>query len=116
MGKLLCVVLLYLSSHLLLVTLGGASSPLTPAISRQKAQVLGRKGRELGQLGYQYQHDRKHMQQPEGAAMEVKKPAEMKAGWMDQGEDAKEGLIYSADYSTVAMHASSPPKHKHPKP
>lgn len=55
-------------------------------------------------------------------AMEVKKTEEQAtAGWTaDQGEDAKAGLIYSADYSGVAMHAGSPPttkpKHKHPKP
>ena len=54
--------------------------------------------------------------------MEVKKPAETTAGWtaVDHGDDAKEGLIYSADYSGVAMHAGSPPtpkpKHRHPKP
>jgi hypothetical protein len=53
--------------------------------------------------------------------MEVKKPKEeeAKAGWTaDQGEDAEAGLIYSADYSGVAMHAGSPPtakpKHRHP--
>jgi len=53
--------------------------------------------------------------------MEVKKPAETTARWtVDHGEDAKEGLIYSADYSGVAMHAGSPPtpkpKHRHPEP
>jgi hypothetical protein len=50
--------------------------------------------------------------------MEVKKPVENKAGWTGQGEvDGKEkGLIYSADYEGVVMHAGSPPKHKHPKP
>lgn len=47
--------------------------------------------------------------------MEVKKPE--KALWTGQGEDGKEkGVIYSADYEGVAMHAGSPPKHKHPKP
>ncbi|XP_062183774.1 uncharacterized protein LOC133887808 isoform X2 [Phragmites australis] len=114
MKKLLCLVLV---SSLLLVTLAGAASyPLPSPLSRQQAQVLGRKGRELGQLGYHYQHEGKQKQQPEEAAMEVKKSAETKAGWADQGVDAKEGLIYSADYSGVAMHAGSPPKHKHSKP
>ena len=55
-------------------------------------------------------------------AMEVKKPEEdeeAKARWTaDKGEDAEAGLIYSADYSGVAMHAGSPPtakpKHRHP--
>lgn len=48
--------------------------------------------------------------------VEVSKPAE-EAGRMDQGENGKEkGLIYSVDYKGVAMHAGSPPKHKHPKP
>jgi len=54
--------------------------------------------------------------------MEVKKleeDAEAKARWTaDKGEDAEAGLIYSADYSGVAMHAGSPPtakpKHRHP--
>uniref|UniRef100_A0A0A9FM03 Uncharacterized protein n=1 Tax=Arundo donax TaxID=35708 RepID=A0A0A9FM03_ARUDO len=114
MNKLLCVALV---SILLLVTLAGAaSSSLASSLSRQQAQVLGRKGRELGQLGYRYQHEGKHKQQPEEVAMEAKKPAETKASWTNQGEDAKEALIYSADYSAVAMHAGSPPKHKHPKP
>uniref|UniRef100_A0A0A9PLF6 Uncharacterized protein n=1 Tax=Arundo donax TaxID=35708 RepID=A0A0A9PLF6_ARUDO len=116
MKKLLCVVLAV--SSLLLVTLAGASSPsLASSLSRQQqAQVLGRKGRELGQLGYHYQHEGKHMQEREEVAMEVKKPVETKAGWTDQSGGAKEGLIYSADYEGVAMHAGSPPKHKHPKP
>jgi hypothetical protein len=51
--------------------------------------------------------------------MEVKRPAEKKAGWTGQGEgeDGKEKEpIYSADYEGVAMHAGSPPKRKHPKP
>ncbi|OEL24357.1 hypothetical protein BAE44_0014618 [Dichanthelium oligosanthes] len=119
MTKLLCVVLF---SSLLLATLAGASSSsLTSSLIRHQVQVLGRKGRELGQFGYHHQHQSKHMQQPEEVAMEVKTPAETKTGWTaDQGDDAKEGLIYSADYSGVAMHAGSPPtpkpKHKHPKP
>lgn len=53
-------------------------------------------------------------------AVEVKKPTETKAGWTvdNKGDDAEEGLIYSADYSAVAMHAGSPPKpkHRHPEP
>jgi hypothetical protein len=52
--------------------------------------------------------------------VEVKKPTETKAGWTvdNKGDDAEEGLIYSADYSAVAMHAGSPPKpkHRHPEP
>ncbi|KAG2575359.1 uncharacterized protein LOC120642050 [Panicum virgatum] len=88
-----------------------------PSLGRHQAQVLGRKGRELGQ----YQHQSSHMQQPQEVAMEVKKPAETTARWtVDHGEDAKEGLIYSADYSGVAMHAGTPPtpkpKHRHPEP
>jgi len=55
-------------------------------------------------------------------AMEVKKPdghEEAKAQWTaNKGEDAEAGLIYSVDYSGVAMHAASPPtakpKHRHP--
>ncbi|PAN40540.1 hypothetical protein PAHAL_7G323100 [Panicum hallii] len=119
MTKLLCVVLV---SSLLLATLAGASSSsLMPSLGRHQAQVLGRKGRDLGQLGYHHQHQTKHMQQHEGMAMEVEKPAETTAGWtVDHGDDAKDGLIYSADYSGVAMHAGSPPtpkpKHRHPKP
>ncbi|XP_062226998.1 uncharacterized protein LOC133925160 [Phragmites australis] len=113
MKKIFCVALV---SSLLLVTFAGASSSLTSSLSRPQEKVLGRKGRELDQLGYHYQHEGKHMQQTEGVAMEVKKPAETKAGWTDQGEDAKEGLIYSADYSGVAMHAGSSPRHKNSKP
>ncbi|CAL5014392.1 unnamed protein product [Urochloa decumbens] len=111
MKKLLCAVLV---SSLLLSTLAGAaSSPLTSSLGRHQAQVLGRKGR-----GH-YQHLSRNMQQqPEEVTVEVKKPSETTtAGWtVDKGEDAEEGLIYSADYSAVAMHAGSPPKHKHPKP
>lgn len=70
------------------------------------------------------------MQQPEeAAATEVKQPEEKeeeeeeeaKVRWTaGQGADAEPGLIYSADYSGVAMHAGSPPttkpKHRHPRP
>ncbi|KAL6844448.1 hypothetical protein ACP4OV_026121 [Aristida adscensionis] len=114
MGKLLCVVLL--SSLLLLATLVSASSSPKSSLSKQHAQVLGRKGRELGQMGHHYHHEDNHMQQTEGVALGVKKPAETKEDWTGQGEDSKEGLIYSSDYSAVAMHAGSPPKRKHPKP
>ncbi|CAN6229893.1 unnamed protein product [Urochloa humidicola] len=111
MKKLLCVVLV---SSLLLATLAGASSsPLTSSLGGHQEQVLGRKGR-----GH-YQHlSRNIQQQPEEVAVEVKKPTETTtAGWtVEKGEDAEEGPIYSADYSAVAMHAGSPPKHKHPKP
>ncbi|CAL5029543.1 unnamed protein product [Urochloa decumbens] len=113
MKKLLCAVLV---SSLLLSTLAGAaSSPLTSSLDRHQAQVLGLKGR-----GH-YQHLSRNMQQqqPEEVTVEVKKPTETTTGgWtVDKGEDdAEEGLIYSADYSAVAMHAGSPPKHKHPKP
>jgi hypothetical protein len=63
MTKLLCVVLV---SSLLLATLAGASSSsLMPSLGRHQAQVLGRKGRDLGQLGYHHQHQTKHMQQHE---------------------------------------------------
>jgi hypothetical protein len=57
--------------------------------------------------------------------MEVKRAAVRESGWRKEDEDAAdadatEGLIYSADYSGVAMHRrSSPPAHKnkkHPKP
>lgn len=59
--------------------------------------------------------------------MEVKQPEEeeeeetAKVRWTaGQGADAETGLIYSADYSGVAMHAGSPPttkpKHRHPRP
>ena len=59
MTKLLCVVL---ASSLLLATVAGASSSsVMPSLGRHQAQVLGRKGRELGQ----YQHQSSHMQQPE---------------------------------------------------
>ncbi|TVU16425.1 hypothetical protein EJB05_39987, partial [Eragrostis curvula] len=56
MKKLLCVVLV---ASLLLDTLAGASSspPLASSLSRQQAQVLGRKGRELGQLAYQHEQN-----------------------------------------------------------
>ncbi|CAN6277212.1 unnamed protein product [Urochloa humidicola] len=111
MKKLLCVVLV---SSLLLATLAGASSsPLTSSLGRHQAQVLGRKGR-----GH-YQHLSRNMQQqPEEVAVEVKKLETTTVRWtVDKGEeDAEEGLIYSADYSAVAMHAGSPQKHKHPKP
>ncbi|KAF8660296.1 hypothetical protein HU200_057865 [Digitaria exilis] len=122
MKKLLCVVLV---SSLLLATLAGASSSsLTSSLSRDQAQVLGRKGRD-----HYHPQISKNMQQPETIyccvhdqevlAVEVKKSTETKAGLaVDNGEDAEEGLIDSADYSSVAMHAGSPPKpkHKHPKP
>nr|CAB3486036.1 unnamed protein product [Digitaria exilis] len=113
MKKLLCVVLV---SSLLLATLAGASSSsLTSSLSRDQAQVLGRKGRD-----HYHPQISKNMQQPEEVlAVEVKKSTETKAGLaVDNGEDAEEGLIDSADYSSVAMHAGSPPKpkHKHPKP
>ncbi|CAN6241229.1 unnamed protein product [Urochloa humidicola] len=110
MKKLLCVVLI---SSLLLATLADASSaPPTSSVGGHQEQVLGRKGR-----GH-YQHLSRNMQQQPEEAVEVKKPeTTMTAGWtMDKGEDAEEGPIYSADYSAVAMHAGSPPKHKHPKP
>ncbi|WVZ87504.1 hypothetical protein U9M48_034133 [Paspalum notatum var. saurae] len=122
MTKIFCAVLV---SSLLLATLAGASSSsVSPSLGRHhQALVLGRKVRELGELGHQYQrYQSEHKQQPEEVAMEAKKPVEtINAGWAaDQGEDAKAGLIYSADYSGVAMHAGSPPttrpKHKHPKP
>ncbi|KAG0527895.1 hypothetical protein BDA96_06G272800 [Sorghum bicolor] len=122
--KASCVVLV---SILLLATLAAAdasSSSPPSSLGRHPALVLGRKGRELGQSsGYNYQHQSKHLLKSEEVAMEVKKPKEeeeeAKAGWTaDQGEDAEAGLIYSADYSGVAMHAGSPPtakpKHRHP--
>ena len=62
MKKIFCVALV---SSLLLVTLAGASSSLTSSLSRPQEKVLGRKGRELDQLGYHYQHEGKHMQQTE---------------------------------------------------
>lgn len=52
--------------------------------------------------------------------MEVKIPEEEATArrTADQSGDAEAGLIYSADYSSVAMHAASPPtakpKHRHP--
>ncbi|KAJ1273274.1 hypothetical protein BS78_06G267200 [Paspalum vaginatum] len=122
MTKIFCAVLV---SSLLLASLAGASSSSTSSSlgRRHQALVLGRKGRELGELGHHYrQYQSEHMQQPEVVAMEVEKPVETtNAGWRaDQGEDAEAGLIYSADYSGVAMHAGSPPttkpKHQHPKP
>ncbi|CAD6259213.1 unnamed protein product [Miscanthus lutarioriparius] len=123
MMKASCVVLV---SSLLLATLavaGASSSSPRSFLGRHPELVLGRKGRELSQSsGYHYQHQSKHMEQHEEVAMEVKKPEEdeeAKARWTaDKGEDAEAGLIYSADYSSVAMHAGSPPtakpKHRHP--
>ncbi|ONM12711.1 hypothetical protein ZEAMMB73_Zm00001d001989 [Zea mays] len=61
-----------------------------------------------------------HGVQLQGVAMEVKKPEEEATArrTADQSGDAETGLIYSADYSSVAMHAASPPtakpKHRHP--
>jgi hypothetical protein len=61
-----------------------------------------------------------HGVQLQGVAMEVKIPEEEATArrTADQSGDAEAGLIYSADYSSVAMHAASPPtakpKHRHP--
>jgi opacity protein-like surface antigen len=60
--KLLCVVL---ASSLLLVTLaaGASSPPLASTLSRQQAQVLGRKGKlHLAQLGYRYHQEGRRIQ------------------------------------------------------
>uniref|UniRef100_A0A0D9WAM4 Uncharacterized protein n=1 Tax=Leersia perrieri TaxID=77586 RepID=A0A0D9WAM4_9ORYZ len=114
--KLLCLVFV---SVLLLANLAYASSSSpSSSLSRQKGQVtqvLGRRGRELTV----YRHEAgKQKEQHEVVAMEVrtkKTAAETKAGWVNEDEGAREGLIDSADYSGVVMHSPSPPKHRHPK-
>uniref|UniRef100_A0A0E0PF51 Uncharacterized protein n=1 Tax=Oryza rufipogon TaxID=4529 RepID=A0A0E0PF51_ORYRU len=119
--KLLCLV--FVSGVLVLANLADVSSAAASSLSRQQdqvARVLGRRGRELigeGLSGYQYRHEGKHKEQHEVVAMEAttKETAETKAGWVDDDEGAREGLIDSADYSGVAMHSPSPPKRKHPK-
>ncbi|ONM12710.1 uncharacterized protein [Zea mays] len=134
MMKPSCVLLL---SSLLVATLAATSSSSPPySVGKHPGWllVLGRKGRELGQSsGYHYyQHQSKqpetenltqlsvHGVQLQGVAMEVKKPEEEATArrTADQSGDAETGLIYSADYSSVAMHAASPPtakpKHRHP--
>ncbi|KAL5215139.1 hypothetical protein ABZP36_004291 [Zizania latifolia] len=120
MEKILCVV--FFASGLL-ASLADASSALLPlSMSKQQAHVLGRKGRELRDedlSGYRHRHEVKHKEQPQVAAMEVTKSSAAStkaAGWTDEDEGARVGLIDSADYSGVAMHSpSAPPKHKHPK-
>ncbi|KAL5215850.1 hypothetical protein ABZP36_007251 [Zizania latifolia] len=123
MEKLPCIV--FFVSGLLLASLAddAASASLPFSMSRQQARVLGRKGRELREedlLGHRYHHEGKHKEQPQVVAVEVtttkKTAAATKAaGWTDEDDGARvPGLIDSADYSVVAMHSPSAPKHKHP--
>ncbi|NP_001142878.2 uncharacterized protein LOC100275283 precursor [Zea mays] len=121
MMKPSCVLLL---SSLLVATLAATSSSSPPySVGKHPGWllVLGRKGRELGQSsGYHYYQHQSKQPELQGVAMEVKKPEEEATArrTADQSGDAETGLIYSADYSSVAMHAASPPtakpKHRHP--
>ncbi|KAG8043784.1 hypothetical protein GUJ93_ZPchr0458g22685 [Zizania palustris] len=121
MEKLPCVV--FFVSGLLLASVAEASSASLPLSmsSRRQARVLGHKGRGLlGEddlLGHRHHHQGKHKEQPQVVAMEVvttKKKAAA-AGWTNKDDGARvPGLIDGEDYSVVAMHSPSAPKHKHP--